>query len=75
MTTRKNETFNTDLAVEAEQARQEVDGDTPAGSVKVKALSPVSIAGKTHDTGATFTAPEDSVRDALARGLVEQAKK
>jgi hypothetical protein len=43
-----------------------------AGNVKVKTLVPVSVGGKAHAAGKTFTAPATAVRDALARGLVEK---
>ncbi len=65
------ELFNTPLAVSAEDARQARDGDPQAGTVKVTVGdAPVSVAGEVHKPGATFTAPEDAVRDAVARGLV-----
>ncbi len=67
--------LNTELAEKAEAARQERDGESDAGTVRVKALSPVSVAGKAHDSGASFSAPMAAVRDALARGLVEKAGK
>lgn len=67
--------LNTELAVQAEAARQERDGEQGGDDVKVKVVSPVSIAGTIHDAGATFTAPEPAVREALARGLVEHAKR
>lgn len=69
-----NPKFNTNLAVEAEYARQERDGEPEAQTVRVKAVEAVSIAGKAHDAGATFTAPVEAVRDAIARGLVEPSQ-
>jgi len=66
---------NTTLARKAEEARQVRDGDPPSGAVKVKVTGgAVAVGGEVHESGATFTAPEEAVRDALARGLVEKAK-
>ena len=72
--------FNTELAVEAEQARQARDGAVGVGEVggvvKVEVVSehPMSLAGQAHEPGATFQASEEAVRDALARGLVEKVE-
>lgn len=71
----ENEKLNTELALEANEARQQRDGEQPDAKVKVKVVSPVSIAGDLHAAGATFTAPESAVEQALARGLVEKVKR
>ncbi len=68
---------NPNTPEKAEQARHERDGDPATGTVKVKVISehPVSVGGKAHEPGATFTGPVDAVRDAVARGLLEQVEK
>ncbi len=42
--------------------------------VRVVSAHPLMVAGKVHDTGATFTAPKTAVREAVARGLLEVAE-
>lgn len=72
----EQEKFNTPLAQEAEAARRVRDGDPGSGIAQVKVGDqPVTLGGKLHDSGSTFSAPEDSVRDALARGLVERVER
>lgn len=71
----ENEKLNTDLAVDAEHARQARDGDLASGIVRVKAIAPVVLGdNKAHEPGATFQAPEAAVEQAIARGLVEKVE-
>ncbi len=72
----EHEKFNTAHAQQAEQARRQRDERLPIGAAQVKVVSDhaITVAGKTHKSGATFVAPEETVRDALARGLVEKVE-
>lgn len=73
------EKLNTPLAREAELVRLARDGDQTTENVtvtlKVKGEHAISVAGQTHGLGATFSAPQEAVRDALARGLVNRVQK
>lgn len=72
------EKLNTPLAHEAEMVRLARDGDQTIGAVNVRVEvgeHAISVAGQTHEPGATFSAPQEAVRDALARGLVNRVQK